>query len=217
MEAVARYGEIARNLYGIDDLTRYCPTEAQTVTALVEVAKCYADVKEIGASNKGWMVTRMTRRLGLRGALPWCAIWVDQVYWDVSSMFGMPDLLPYNTAGTQQLYARAERDGCATIAIELVGVGALVVYADGDSGQGHTELLIGRSDTAYDSMGGNTTDDDEINREGNQVGVHRGVKWHRYGPIGVPRSKRWTRGFIPAELLYRRHWAAEIARRRALA
>lgn len=204
VEKVERF--IARFTEENDFTPGICPPYSMCETVVVGIAMCYVGISEIGTTNTGYLVNIWHEELGLNPGLPWCVIAAQHVYRKASDVFGMPDLLPYDTPSTQGLADKCEKNGLFTIDVSKATPGSSIIFRDGKHFRGHQEILVRTTPVVYDSVGGNTNS--EYSRDGGDFGFHRDRGWGVYGPVGTMRSteRRWTRGIIPLPALYDKFW-----------
>lgn len=183
-----------------------CPPYIHLQSVVTQIALGYEGVSERGTTNTGYLVDKWHRELGLNPGLPWCVMFGQHVYKRASLFFGMPDILPINTASTQKLADEAEVLGLATIDITRATPGSGIIFRDGKHYRGHFEILMKTDPRTYDSVGGNTNS--EFSRDGGDVGLHSNRGWNVYGPVGTMKSteRRWTRCIIPLPALYEKYW-----------
>lgn len=209
LDAWAKKEALVARLQGVQ------PTLQNVQQAIVEMNACFVGVTEIGKTNTGYLVNRFADDLSPVDKDPhgnsWCVNYAQAVYLYVSQGFGRPDLLPYNTPGSQALAQWAESKGIARTKPKYAEPGSHLVWRDGDGGFGHDELLDTTDSTIYDSTGGNTSG--EGSRDGGAVCRHRRVPWAKWGAL-TPESdfirsdtKRWLRCIIPVSELMRLYWS----------
>ena len=198
---------------GLDNmLAKYgnlVPTDELVRNAIYDVAGlCFAGIRETG-HNAGYWPTVFLKAVGLPPGHPWCMAFVQYVYWFVSvEVFGSSDLLPHNSAGTQSVYAWADKRGCTVLNPDYVLAGDCVIWRDGRSGKGHAGIVLGKTvdDGAYtfQTVEGNTNE--AGSREGDGV-YRRSWSANRWGRWGVPvDGKRTIRGVISVGKLIELAW-----------
>lgn len=181
------------------------PDRAHLRGAIIATAEAFDGIREIKTTNTGHWINKFHRDIGLDPGLYWCLMYVQYVYKWACSIWDLPDILPYNVAGTQRLWDWAEREGLVGVAAEEFGYGDIVIWRNGMTSGGHTGIVVYRDDSQYATMEGNVGANW---RDGG--GVERRVQpYDKWGTVGVPREHdRWTRGVIKFDALFDRYLVA---------
>lgn len=181
------------------------PTRENVRQAILATAQAFVGIREIGKSNTGYWVNIMHRALGLRPGLHWCMMFIQYVFWFVSKIWGKPDLLPFNSAGTRAMWNWAKKLYLTTSKPEEAGPADILIFADGSDPTGHTELLTAIPVAEMSTTGGNTNE--QASRDGGHVAEHT-MRTNIYGPWGEARTaKRWTLGVIRFDKLFDKYWS----------
>jgi hypothetical protein len=189
------------------------PTVARVRAAVVVAARAFVGVREIGSSNSGYWIDQFLGQLGLNPGYAWCMAVVQWVLRFVASIFGLPDLLPNNQAGTRNVFLWAKGKGYTTVDIALVQPGDVIVWADGATANGHTGIVVDvtRNGSEYilTVAEGNTSDKSWRDGGGMMVKTHTIAD---VATVGRPvTSGRWVRGFIQLDPLFNASVAALAA------
>lgn len=199
----------AKTLKVIHQLAEHSTPEEIVGRAIALYAVSFDGMEETGTTNRNAIIDEWNAEMKRKPGDPWCVIFAQHCVYAVCKALGKPDLLPYDTAGTQALADYHEKRGLLTIDTRRATPGSLIVRRDGPVGSdkgktGHMEILVDARELTYDSVGGNTNS--EHSRDGGDVGIHMGVRWTKYGPVGAERDGMWMRGIIPIEALVKYHW-----------
>jgi|GEM_PF-1221269 hypothetical protein len=185
--------------------------------AIVETARVFLGVRELGTSNSGYWIQRFLSAAGLSEGYPWCMGYVQWVFADVSGIWHLTDLIPRNTGSTQGAWKWAAELGLVHSDPEKVDKGDVPIWRNGLSAQGHTGIV---TSAPYQSMGemirtidGNTNG--EYSRDGGQVAEHAWPvdRWGPWGDVAAKKQakagRRYVRGVISLEALMHQFWKAD--------
>lgn len=167
-------------------------------SALVQVGRSFLGVSEIGTTNTGYWVSKFNKDLGL-GAAAWCLSYVQFVYKYTSNIFGLKDVLPYNTASTQSLWGWAYKNNLTFTDYTLLKPGDIFIWRNGITRLGHTGFLSESAGELVSTLEGNTNS--AFSRDGGDVCEHK-YSVLRWGPVGVSKkTSRYLRGFVSLDKL----------------
>ena len=177
--------------------------------AFIDVLRCFVGVSEIGTSNRGYWVDIFSAPFGT--AIPWCAAFIQWALWFTGvKVLSWTDLLPHNTAGTQDTYYFAKRNKLVVYAYAETDAGDLTIWKDvtepREPERGHIEAQTVHAMNVMTSLGGNTSS--EFSRDGGDVGerpVNPG-KWIWGTPAATWLAKnpkgRYVRGAVSFARLF---------------
>ena len=157
--------------------------------AILDTCQAFDGITEIGKSNTGFWVNTFLKDVGLGGGYAWCLAAVQYVYKYVSVVtFGKKDLIPNNTAGTQNLAAWAEKKKLCVYRPEEVKPGDIIIWRNGigkNRAQGHVAVIKTSDTTKYTTYEGNTS---SANWRDGGAFTTKAYKWNQFGVIGQPRK-----------------------------
>lgn len=179
------------------------PLSRETLrSAIVSIGTSFIGVSEVGTTNTGFWVDKFNRDIGVFG-VAWCVAFVQYDYKYSSYIWNVPDILPYNTASTQNLYEWAEKNDLVFTDYTLLKPADIVVWRNGMTKLGHTGFVSKinpDNPTIVSTIEGNTNS--TFSRDGGDVCEHT-ANILRYGEIGVTKTiERYTRGFISFDKLW---------------
>lgn len=174
------------------------PATIETLrSCVIETLKAFDGIAEIGTSNKGHWIDIFFRSIGMHSGLPWCAAYIQYVYKFASTCLGLPDVLPYNSAGTLAIAKWAREHNLDLYSFSMVRPGDLIVWQNGKgSDKGHiaaiTSIEFKQSSGMYivETMEGNTSD--ASYRDGGTVSP----KQYVYADASINPAKQSTKRFI---------------------
>lgn len=181
-------------------------TKSALRAGIYTVSMGFLAVREIGSTNKGYWIDKFHRALGLNPGLPWCLMFIQYVYRVVSDAYSVPDLIPFNTAGTQALAQWAEKNKLTRSNLREASEGDIIVWADGKTGRGHVGIItdagcVGNLETvAIATIEGNTSDKDY--RDGGGV-CEKNYTYHSRDLGASRRQGRWLRCVVSFDALCR--------------
>lgn len=189
--------------------------EVNVRNAIVSMASCFIGISEILKTNTGYLVNHMADELSEKDndphGNPWCVIFGQYVYKRVSRAYEKPDLLPYNTAGSQALAAYLEKKDIANTDYNKVAMGDGMIWTYPGGIHGHFEICATSNKTEYSSIGGNTNG--EFSRDGGAVHAHMKVPWKKWGASTAEPTfskhddKKYLRCTVSVADLMRFAWA----------
>ena len=112
------------------------PSVEHVRTLVIEAAKAFVGVGEIGTSNSGYWVDKFLNALRLPTGLAWCMALVQAVIKFACDTLGIPDILPHNVAGVKTVWRWALGRSLVVVLAHEVRVGDLVCWSD-EIGRAH--------------------------------------------------------------------------------
>lgn len=168
--------------------------------ALLMTAEAFVGVREIKTTNTGHWINKFHKAIGLNPGLAWCLMFVQYVCKWTSDIWSLPDLLPFDVAGTQRLWEWAAKRGLVTTKASEFDFGDIVIWRNGMSDKGHTGILrfprfiLNEYETIEGNVGASW-------RDGGGIEIRRQA-YDQWGPIGLKNDGRWTRGAIRFDALF---------------
>lgn len=171
--------------------------------SIVGIAKCFRGVHEIGKTNTGYWIDRFLRAGHGCSGDAWCCGFVQFAYEQASTALGLPDLMPCDTVGTQELARWIKHQNVFILSINEIKPGDVVVWTNGrGSLKGHTGIVANIDAKYIYTIEGNTSTGNKFDRDGGYVAEKKYLKSEF--KIGAVSDKRYVNCVGSAELMYRR-------------
>lgn len=176
---------LIRSTMSIDEIT------VEIRETFIRVAEAFEGLEEL-PGNRGHWHDQFARSLKSKLGIPYCQAYLEYCMLLTSIYCGIPDPFTSNTAGTRAYYKWAKKEGLAR---KKPARGFGVVWANGDSGLGHSGIVIG-GEKKYYTMEGNTSNPLDKWREGRWIMR----KEHTLSRVGEAiTSGRWLLGFVDTD------------------
>jgi len=184
------------------------PNKENARAAIQAALLAFIGVREIGKTNTGYWVDIFHKAVGLKPGFPWCLMLIQYVYKLAPSWLGLPDLIPFNTAGTLSYGNWAKKNGLTVTSFADVKESDTLVWHNGKgSDKGHVGAVTSIVEVApgiwsLQTVEGNTSDKNGTGdyRDGGNIAE----KMYTYSDsdIGKVSSKRYLFCIVSFDKLY---------------
>ncbi|MBI5646694.1 MAG: hypothetical protein HY962_07155 [Ignavibacteriae bacterium] len=186
------------------------PHDLDTVrTAYLHTCDAFVGVHEVGSSNSSYWVDKFLNALGLDAGLSWCMALEQFKLRFVASIWDLPDLMAFNSGGTQACYMYYEKRGMVFTDPARLSLCDQVIWRNGLTAHGHVggtyRIQSQTSGLIVTTNEGNTSTDEKTPGRWRDGGTCVNKEWRadKWGKWGQPRNPgRYVRGAISFEMLY---------------